>query len=130
MPPPAEAAPLLIVIPPMVTVWPGLTWKIRKAGAARFRWTERTSAPDPLIVMFFVIVSSPLVRTIVELVGTLKVIVSPSCAAASAWRNEPAPLSAVLVTVIPGGVGVCVGTGVVLGVAVRVAVGVAVMVGV
>ena len=103
MPPPAEATPLLIVIPSMVTVWPGLTWKIRKGAAATSRCTERTSAPGPLIVTFFVIISSPLVRMIAEL-GTLKVMVSPSCAAASAWRNEPAPLSPVLVTVMPGGV--------------------------
>src|SRR6266446_554651 len=129
MPPPAEAAPLLIVIPAMVTVWPGLTWKIRKAAAATSRWTERTSAPGPLIVRFFVITSSPLVRMIVEL-AMLNVIVSPFCAAASAWRNEPAPLSPVLVTVMPGGVGVGVDTGVGVGVGVSVADGVPVAVAV
>ncbi|PYI49357.1 MAG: hypothetical protein DMF11_01330 [Verrucomicrobia bacterium] len=31
---------------------------------------------------------------------TAKVIVSPSLASASAWRNEPAPLSLVLVTIM------------------------------
>src|SRR5437773_368550 len=113
----------------MVTVWPGLTWKIRKAAAAKSRWTERTSAPGPLIVRFFVIASSPLVRMIVEL-AMLNVIVSPFCAAASAWRNEPAPLSPVLVTVMPGGVGVGVDTGVGVGVGVSVADGVPVAVAV
>jgi hypothetical protein len=41
---------------------------------------------------------SPLVKPIVPV--TAKLIVSPSFASASAWRNEPAPLSLVLVTVI------------------------------
>src|SRR5437762_1248440 len=42
--------------------------------------------------------NSPLVRPIVPV--TAKSIVSPSLASASTWRNEPGPLSLVLVTVM------------------------------
>ena len=54
--------------------------------------------PGPEIVMFLTTTSPPLVSVIVPL--TAKVILSPSCATASAWRSEPAPLSFVLVTVM------------------------------
>src|SRR5438128_8559599 len=62
------------------------------------RDTARRSAPGPLMVMFLLITSSPLVRLMVPV--TANAIVSPSFAIASAWRNEPGPLSLVLVTVI------------------------------
>ena len=51
--------------------------------------------------------SSPLVSVIVAGVETEKSIVSPSFAFASAWRNEPAPLSFVLVTVMVAACAVC-----------------------
>lgn len=124
---------MLIVIPAMVTVRPELTWKMRNGEAARFRWTERASAPGPLIVRFFVILSSPLVRMIAENAGRLKLMVPPAGTSANAWRSEPAPASLTLVTVTPGvGVPLGVGVGVVAGVdvAVAVAVGVDVAVGV
>ena len=54
--------------------------------------------PGPLIVMFLSITSSPLVKLIVPV--TANSIVSPSFASASAWRNEPDPLSFRLVTVM------------------------------
>jgi hypothetical protein len=50
------------------------------------------------MVTFLSIASSPLVSPIVPV--TAKVIVSPSLASTSAWRNEPGPLSFVLVTVM------------------------------
>src|SRR5437660_335492 len=46
---------------------------------------------------FLLISSSPLVRVIEPL--TEKSIVSPDAALAMAWRSEPGPLSAVVVTV-------------------------------
>src|SRR2546430_15081480 len=62
------------------------------------RDTARRFAPGPLMVMFLLITSSPLVRLIAPV--TAKLIVSLSCASASAWRSEPGPLSFVLVTVM------------------------------
>ena len=58
----------------------------------------RFAAPGPLIVTLLSTTSSPLVSCIVPV--TEKLIVSPSFASASAWRNEPAPLSFVFVTVV------------------------------
>src|SRR6266496_5869938 len=52
----------------------------------------------PEMVMLLSTNSSPLVSPMVPV--TAKVIVSPSFAMASAWRNEPGPLSLVLVTVM------------------------------
>src|SRR5436190_12604115 len=48
------------------------------------------------MVRFVVINNSPLVKVIRPL--TAKVSVSPGVASAMAWRNEPGPLSAVVVT--------------------------------
>src|SRR5437667_6816843 len=73
-----------------------MTWKMRKGAAFAARDTASRSAPGPLIVMFLLITSSPLVRLIAPV--TANVIVSPSFEPASAWRNEPGPLSLVLVT--------------------------------
>src|SRR5947207_15829568 len=53
-------------------------------------------APGPEMVTLLLTKSSPLVNPIVPV--TAKVIVSPSFTSASAWRNEPGPVSLVLVT--------------------------------
>ena len=56
-------------------------------------------APGPLIVRFLSITNSPLVNVIVQ--GQplrLNVMVSPALASIIAWRREPGPLSAVVVT--------------------------------
>ena len=50
------------------------------------------------MVMLLSTSNSPLVKPIVPVMA--KLIISPSLASASAWRNEPGPLSFVLVTVI------------------------------
>ena len=102
MPPPKplRTDPLLILSPSIVTVWPSITWKMRKDAFAA-RDTARRSAPGPLMVMFLLITSSPLVRPIAPV--TANVIVSPSLAPASASRSEPGPLSLVLVTTGPCG---------------------------
>src|SRR5438874_11063761 len=75
-----------------------MTWKTRKGAAFAARDTDRRFAPGPLMVMFLLIISSPLVRPMMPV--TAKVIVSPSFASASACRNEPGPPSLVLVTVM------------------------------
>ena len=51
------------------------------------------------MVMLLAMVSSAVVSVTTPTEGS-KLIVSPSCASASAWRSEPAPLSFPLVTVI------------------------------
>ena len=53
--------------------------------------------------------NSPLVRPIVPVIENM--IVYPSPASAKAWRNEPGPLSLVLVTMIVKGRGGGVGRG-------------------
>src|SRR5438093_11938952 len=75
-----------------------MTWKMRKGAAFAARDTARRFAPGPLMVIFLLITSSALVRLIAPV--TAKLIVSLSCASASAWRSEPGPLSFVLVTVM------------------------------
>src|SRR6476646_1570768 len=92
MPPLIPTAPSLMVRPEMVA-----------APTEKTDWNwmptiERWSAPGPEIVTFLATTSAPLVRVIVP--RTAKVMRSPSCATASAWRNEPGPLSFVFVTVI------------------------------
>src|SRR6266536_3865240 len=62
------------------------------------RDTVSVFGPGPLIVMLLSITSSPLVKPMVPV--TAKVILSPSFALTSACRNEPGPLSFVLVTVM------------------------------
>src|SRR6185503_17790621 len=68
------------------------------------RCTVNTFAPGPVIVRFLSSSSSPDVRLIVygpppgaKTVGS-KLIVSVEQASAIAWRSEPAPLSAMVVT--------------------------------
>src|SRR6478736_3486280 len=97
MPPPGSLPelPFVIVRPDMVTVLPEATWNTRLLA---FPFTARLLAPGPEMVMLLFTSSSPLVRPIVSV--TAKVIVSPLLASASAWRNEPAPLSFVFVTVM------------------------------
>ena len=65
---------------------------------AELRLTVSTFGPGPEMVMLLLMKSSSLVNPIVPV--TAKIIVSPSFASASAWRNEPGPLSLVLVTVM------------------------------
>jgi len=91
-----------------VTVAPGMTWKIRKSGFED-RYTPSEFAPGPLMVTFLSITSSSLVSPMFRPFRLeSKMIVSPLCASASAWRNDPGPLSLVLVTLV---VGVAVGVG-------------------
>src|ERR1051326_3286711 len=78
-------------------LWLGMTSKTRKKLPDEGR-TVSEFDPGPLIVMFLSITSSPLVKLMVPF--TPKLIVSPSFASASAWRNEPGPLSFRLVTVM------------------------------
>src|SRR5678815_3270368 len=66
-----------------------------------------SSGPGPSTMILLLITSSPVVSVIVwPLSAGVNPITSPSCASASAWRNEPGPLSFVLVTISVGvGVG-------------------------
>src|SRR3954467_15198074 len=95
-----------MVRPEMVTVRPEVMWNTRL-------WllplTARLSEPGPEIVMLLITSSSPLVNPIVPV--TAKPTTSPSSASSSAWRNEPGPLSFVLVTMSGVGDGVGVGGG-------------------
>jgi hypothetical protein len=59
---------------------------------------DRFAAPGPAKVRLLVTTNSPLVKLTVPLVA--KAIVSPAMESAIAWRNEPAPLSATVVTVL------------------------------
>src|SRR6266508_419796 len=94
MPPPLAPA-LVMVRPEMVTFLPEPKWNTRLVALPS---TARLPAPGPSMVMFLSTSSSPLVNTMVP--DTAKVMVSPSLMSMSAWRNEPAPLSLVLVTVM------------------------------
>src|SRR6266511_1171742 len=89
MPPPLAPA-LVMVRPEMVTFLPEPKWNTRLVALPS---TARLPAPGPSMVMFLSTSSSPLVNTMVP--DTAKGMV-----AMSAWRNEPAPLSVVLVTVM------------------------------
>ena len=64
---------------------------------------RKVLSTGPEIVMLLSTSSSPAVNPIVPV--TAKLIMSPLFASASAWRNEPGPLSSVLVTVMTIGVG-------------------------
>ncbi len=87
-----------MVNPEMLTI-PAWTLKMRKVGVPTMvlLCTVRFEAPGPEITKSLLISNSPLVNTIVPL--TEKSIFSPGAAPAIAARNEPEPLSAVLVTV-------------------------------
>ncbi|PYJ29735.1 MAG: hypothetical protein DME80_02550 [Verrucomicrobia bacterium] len=85
----------------MTTVSAGMRWKMRKAGAFCALDTASKFAPRPLIVMFLVITSSAVVSvTVCPLSAASKLIMSPLFASTSACRNEPGPLSLVLMTVM------------------------------
>src|SRR5436190_7582753 len=107
MPPPLSARPFLMVRPEVMPTTPGWTWKMRNSGvpAAALRCTARLPAPGPVITRFLLIDSSPLVKVIAPV--TEKSIVSPEVAAAIALRNEPGPLSVVVVTVIVAAIPGC-----------------------
>src|SRR6516225_4813534 len=103
MPPP------LIVRPAIVAVTPGITCIIRKL-VFEDRNIPTRFDPGPLMVMFLSITSSEVVSPMFRPFSIeSNWMVSPLLASASAWRNEPGPLSLVLVTLV---VGVAVGVGV------------------
>src|SRR5204863_9977882 len=83
--------------PEIVTVSPDIG--IRNTRLPMFPSTASTSAPAPLIVTLVSTSNSPLVRLMTPDIPVAS-IVSPSFAIASAWRNEPRPLSLVLLTMI------------------------------
>src|SRR6266699_2591472 len=95
-PPPLPVAsnPLVTVKPEIVTVEP----KFSNTRKVALPFTARLAAPGPEMVMLWLTTSSALVRVMVPV--TAKLIVSPSFAILSAWRNEPGPLSLVFVTVM------------------------------
>ncbi|PYJ28101.1 MAG: hypothetical protein DMF24_11165 [Verrucomicrobia bacterium] len=96
MPPPALPAwPFLIMKPEIVMVLPETG--VRNTRLIMLPSTASTSAPGPLIVTLVSTSSSPLVRLITPDIP-LASIVSPLFAMASACRNDPGPLSFVLVT--------------------------------
>src|SRR5262249_46857733 len=101
MPPPPSwvesANPPLIVSPLNVRLSLAATSKMREVWPALIvSWP----APGPLIVMFFLMDSSPLVSVMVwpSRLG-VKTMVSPSWALLMTFRSEPEPLSLLLVTV-------------------------------
>src|SRR5262245_65499951 len=72
---------------------------MRKTRLALFPLIARFTAPGPRIFRFLVTASSPPVSVIVAGTGSANVIVSPLRELLMAARNDPAPLSAALVTV-------------------------------
>src|ERR1043166_8871669 len=78
-------------------LWLDMTSKTRKKLPDEGR-TVSEFDPGPLMVTFLSITSSPVFKLMVPVTATL--MVSPSVASVSAWRNEPAPLSFRLVTII------------------------------
>jgi hypothetical protein len=104
MPPPPrpdKSAPLGMVRLAMVTVVPEPKWNTRLAALPL---TAKLVTPGPRMVTLLVISSSPVVSVMVP-ETTVASIVSPSAAQANAPRNEPGPLSAVVVTVVLQGGG-------------------------
>src|SRR3954468_14707335 len=97
MPAPSSAAvfPFVIVKPLIVTL---LFEAIRNTRLAALPLMARLGAPGPDIVTFLFTMSWAVVKVIVPV--TEKLIVSPSLAIPSASRNDPGPLSLVLVTVM------------------------------
>src|SRR5215831_4865110 len=80
----------------MVTVLPGAMWNTRFTALP---FTASWATPGPAIMTSLFTSNSPLVQVIVAAGGSEKLIVSPLFAMASAPRREPAPLSAVFMTV-------------------------------
>src|SRR5206468_991770 len=105
IPPPPSALystkPCEIVIPEIETVTAlELMRKIRNRGPlGGLRCTVKRLAPGPVMVRFLSITNSPLVRVTVVTLGA-KLIVSPGEASRIACRNDPGPLSLMLVTVM------------------------------
>src|SRR6266481_2388240 len=97
-PPPAKpgAWPLVMVRLAMVTVLEGAMWNTRLAALP---FTARLAEPGPRIVTLLVTSNSPLVSRMVPVTPDA-LMVSPLAALARAARSVPAPLSAVLLTVI------------------------------
>src|SRR5947207_2385527 len=102
MPPPALpgnrnplARPLATVTPEIVTTEFGVIWNTRLVALLLM---VSFAAPGPRMVTLLSTNSSPLVSVIVPL--TVMLIVPPLDARESALRNEPGPLSAVLVTAL------------------------------
>ena len=90
-----------MVNPLIATVWLGWMWKMRKFELCEFLDTASKLGPGPLMVILSATTSSPLVRVMVcPFREESNSMVSPPGASASAWRSEPGPLSAVVVTVI------------------------------
>jgi hypothetical protein len=85
----------VMVKPEIDTVFPEPMWNTRLFALPS---TARFAVPGPEIVTLLSTSNSPLVSPIVPV--TVKVIVSPSFASASAWRSEPGSVSFVFVTVI------------------------------
>src|SRR6478672_8246302 len=100
MPPPyrPEAEPLTMLKPEISALAPSLTWKTRLAWLAS---TAKLFGPGPLMLTILFTTSSPLASVIVcPLSEESKLIASSLWASASACRNEPGPLSRLLVTVM------------------------------
>ena len=77
-----------------------MIWKMRNAKAFGALDSASRFAPGPLIVMLRLMTSSSLVRRIVAGNSKSNTIVSPFWALPTACRNEPGPLSLVLMTVM------------------------------
>src|SRR5207302_8288240 len=85
--------------PEIVTVTPFMTRNTRLVVLGKLPLMARLVGPGPLMLRSLVMTNWPLVRVIVP-VTPVASMVSPFAAPASAARNDPAPLSAVLLTVI------------------------------
>src|SRR5579862_1337588 len=108
MPPPADSGNVSLPVKPLVMVSPEMlatmfepTWNTRLAALPS---TARLPGPGPMMLTLFVTNNSPLVNKMVPERPDAS-IVSPSDAHASAPRNEPGPLSAVVVTMVHGTTG-------------------------
>src|SRR5438045_9689721 len=95
MPPPPSALPFRIVTPEIAATTKTLL--ISRTREDLFPTIARLKGPAPRIVKFLSITTVPPVNVIVP--ATLTLMVSPADEIATAFRNEPGPLSNVLVTV-------------------------------
>src|ERR1041384_1666367 len=92
-------APLVMVRLAMVTMLDWAMWNTRLVVLGKLPSTARLAGPGPGVSTLFVAGSLPPGRAMVPETPEAS-IVSPSATLASASRNVPGPLSAVLVTVI------------------------------
>src|SRR5262249_35004479 len=96
MPPPPKAEPSVMVSPEIVTLAAAPIWNT-------FDWWLPLSvtrlAPGPLIVRFFSILMAPAFKVMVAPGLRLNPMTSPGAASMTACLSEPAPKSAVVVTV-------------------------------